>query len=90
MIVGLVIVFGAVVGLIAFNFKGSGYGLGWDMILGVSGSIISSVIMTGAYLMKGFGEADNIGLNWYSMTVGAVGALVMIFGMKLYKRASIA
>jgi uncharacterized membrane protein YeaQ/YmgE (transglycosylase-associated protein family) len=88
MIVGLVIVFGAVAGLIAFAINGSGYGLWWDVILGIAGSIISSVIMTAAYLMNHFGKADTIGFNWYSMTVGAIGALALIYGGWLYKRAN--
>jgi hypothetical protein len=61
----------------------------WDVILGTAGSIISSCIMTGAYLTNGFGEADVIGFNWYSITVGVVGSLMLICGVKLYKRANI-
>jgi uncharacterized membrane protein YeaQ/YmgE (transglycosylase-associated protein family) len=88
MIVLLVIVFGAVVGIVSFAIYGSGYGLWWDVILGIAGSVISSSIMTGAYLMNHFGRADDIGFNWYSMTIGAIGALVMIYGSWLYKRAN--
>jgi hypothetical protein len=85
MIIGFVVIFGAVVGLASFNAFGSGYGLGWDVILGIAGSIISSFIMTAAYILNGIGKADVIGLNWYSMVVGGVGALALIYGVRLYK-----
>lgn len=88
MIIGLVVVFGAVVGLICFSIKGSGFGLWWDMILGIAGSIMASFVMTAAYLVNNFGKANVIGLNWYSMTIGAVGALAMIYGVWLYNRAN--
>lgn len=85
MIIGLVLVFGAVVGLAAYFIYGSGYGLWWDVILGIVGSIIASCIMTAAYVLNHFGRADVIGFNWYSMVVGSGGALVMIYGTWLYK-----
>lgn len=88
MIVGLVIIFGAIVGIICFSIKGAGYGLWWDIILGIAGSVISSCVMTGAYLMNHFGRADTIGLNWYSMTVGTVGAIMTIYLAWMYKRAN--
>ena len=88
MIIGLVLIFGAVVGIIAFSTKGAGYGLWWDIILGVAGSIISSCVMTAAYVLNQFGMADNIGFNWYSMTVGVIGALTMIYGTLLYNVAN--
>ena len=87
MIVGLVVIFGAVVGLICFGIKGSGFGMWWDIMLGIAGSIIGSFIMTAAYVFNQFGKADNIGLNWYSMAVGIVGALVVIYGAWFYNRA---
>jgi len=84
----LVIIFGAVVGLLAYNLKGSGFGLVWDMLLGITGYIITTFVMTGAYLMNGFGRANIIGLNWYSMCVGVTGSLMMIYGVWLYNRAN--
>lgn len=89
MIVLLVVVFGAVSGIISFSIKGSGYSLWWDVILGIAGSIIASCIMTAAYELNQFGKADVIGLNWYSVTVGIIGALIMIYGIQLYKRAMV-
>lgn len=88
MIVGLVILFGAVVGFICFSIKDSGFGMWWDIILGIAGSIISSVLMTASYMLNGFGRADTVGFNWYSLSVGVIGALVMIYGAWVYKRSS--
>ena len=86
MSVGLVIIFGAIVGLICFGIKGSGFGLRWDIMFGIAGSIIASFIMTAAFVLNRFGKADDIGINWYSMTVGTIGALVIIYGAWLYHR----
>jgi uncharacterized membrane protein YeaQ/YmgE (transglycosylase-associated protein family) len=88
MIVGLVVIFGAVVGLICYSIKGSGFGLWWDVILGIAGSIISSFVMTAAYLLNNVGKADVIGLNWYSVTIGTIGAVTVIYGAWLYNRAN--
>ena len=79
MVIGLVIIFGGVVGLACFAIKGSGYGLWWDISLGASGSVFGSVIMTTTYLVSYSNKADIIGLNWYSMTIGAIGALMAIY-----------
>ena len=89
MIVGLVVVLGAIVGLMCFVVKGSGYGLPSDVILGISGSIIGSFIMTAAYTLNYLGKANIIGLNWYSITIGTIGALVMIYSAWLYKGKSL-
>lgn len=80
MVIGLIIIFGSAVGIVCFTAnKGSGYGLWWDVILGVSGSIISSFIVTVAYLFNYFGKADAIGFNWYSISVEVGGALTAIY-----------
>jgi uncharacterized membrane protein YeaQ/YmgE (transglycosylase-associated protein family) len=89
MIILLVLVFGAVVGFIAFAVKGSGYGLWWDIMLGIVGSIIASFVMTTAYILNRFGRADVIGFNWYSMVIGTIGALTVIYGAWLYNRANL-
>lgn len=88
MSVGLVIIFGAMVGFIASKVRGSGFGLWWDVYLGIAGSIIASFIMTAAYLLNNIGKADVIGLNWYSMSIGTIGAVTVIYGAWLYNRAN--
>lgn len=88
MIISLVVIFGAVAGFACYLTYGSGYGLWWDIILGIAGSIISSFVMVSAYLVSGFGRSDVIGFNWYSIMVEIVGALIMIYGVLLYKRAN--
>lgn len=82
-----VIIFGAVVGFAAFFIKGSGYGLLWDISLGVAGSIIASCVMAAGFLFNHFGRADVAEFSWYGITIGTVGALIMIYSVWLYKRA---
>src|SRR5436305_861059 len=89
MIVGLVVVFGAVVGLACYYIEGSGYGLGWDISLGVAGSILASCLMTVLYLLGYFAKADTIGLNWYSLAVGSVGACASVYVGLLFKKISV-
>ena len=86
MIIGLVIVFGAVVGLICFYIKGSGLGLVWDIMFGIAGYVITSSIMTGAYVINSLGKENIIGFNWYSMGIGISGSVIMILGAWLYNR----
>ena len=86
MTVTLVILFGAVVGLICHSIKGSGYSLWWDIMLGIAGYTMSSVAVTFFYLLYHFGRIDVIGINWYSLTIGSIGALTLIYGTLIYNR----
>jgi uncharacterized membrane protein YeaQ/YmgE (transglycosylase-associated protein family) len=86
MVVGLVVIFGAVIGLMCFSVRGSGYGLGWDMGLGISGSIMASFVMTAAYVFNLFTKAGAMGLNWYSLAVTVGGACMLVYGALLFKK----
>lgn len=86
MIVLLLVFFGAIVGLICFAIYGSGYGIWWDVVLGISGSIIGSSIMTAGYFMYHFGRADVLGFNWYSLSIGMVGAVAVVYVGMLFKK----
>jgi uncharacterized membrane protein YeaQ/YmgE (transglycosylase-associated protein family) len=85
MIFLLIIVFGAVAGSISFSINGSGYGLWWDVILGIVGAVIGCSVMAGAYIMNHFGRPDAIGFNWYSLTVATIGAIMAIYLTSMYK-----
>jgi uncharacterized membrane protein YeaQ/YmgE (transglycosylase-associated protein family) len=67
------IVFGAIVGILASWIAGGGYGLLWDIVLGIVGSLV------GGFIMNLFGKAGVTGFNLYSFIVGVVGAIIVIF-----------
>jgi uncharacterized membrane protein YeaQ/YmgE (transglycosylase-associated protein family) len=89
MIIGIVLILGAVVGYACYKIYGSGYGLWTDISLGVAGYIIASAIMTTAYVWNGFNKEDVIGLNWYSMVIGVAGALAVIYGGLIYRKSNL-
>ncbi|GEM_PF-1629489 len=84
----LVIIFGAIIGFACYSIYGSGFGLWWDIALGIAGSTIASAVISTLYMLNNFGRPDVIGLNWYSMTVGAIGALLVIYAGLLLKKIS--
>lgn len=75
------ILFGAVVGLLASWIMGSGHGLIWDIVLGIIGSLV------GGSIMRAFGGAGITGFNLYSVIVGVVGAIVVIWIGRLIRHA---
>lgn len=89
MIIGIVIILGAVVGYASYKVYGSGYGLWGDVSLGVAGYIIASTLMTTAYVWNAFNKEDVIGLNWYSMVIGVAGALSVIYGGLIFRRSNL-
>lgn len=66
------IVFGAIVGILASWITGGGYGLLWDIVLGIIGSLV------GGWIMNLFGKAGITGFNLYSFIVGVLGAIIVI------------
>jgi uncharacterized membrane protein YeaQ/YmgE (transglycosylase-associated protein family) len=66
------IVFGAIVGILATWIAGGGYGLLWDIVLGIVGSLV------GGWIMNLFGKSGVTGFNLYSIIVGVVGAIIVI------------
>jgi uncharacterized membrane protein YeaQ/YmgE (transglycosylase-associated protein family) len=76
------IIFGALVGFIASHLMGQGSGLMWDIILGIVGSVV------GGFIMNAFGHSGITGFNLYSIVVGVVGAVIVIYiGRMLHKSA---
>lgn len=74
------IVFGAIVGFIASHLMGEGAGLLWDIILGILGSILGGIIM------NALGSSGVTGFNLYSIFVGVIGAVVVIYIGRLLRR----
>lgn len=71
----LLLIFGAIVGWLASVIMGSSsrQGLIGDIILGVIGSIV------GGWIMSLFGATGVTGFDIYSILVGVIGAVVLIY-----------
>lgn len=71
----LLLIFGALVGWIASLVMGTSQrqGLIMDIILGIVGSIV------GGWLMSLFGEQGVTGFDLYSLVVGVIGAIILIY-----------
>ena len=86
MVVILVIIVGALLGFISFKVYGLGYSLGSYIVLGIVGSVAGSVITTVSYVLNQFNKENAIGLNWFSLTVAAIGAISLICASLLFKK----
>jgi uncharacterized membrane protein YeaQ/YmgE (transglycosylase-associated protein family) len=87
MSVGFIIIYGAAVGFIASKVRGSGFGLWWDVYLGVAGSAFASCLMISGYFLNVFANREIAGMNLYSIMVGVTGALALIYAARLYHGA---
>lgn len=68
----LTLVFGALTGIIASRLMGTGHTLLMDMLLGVIGAFVGSLIM------GMFGQTGVTGFNFYSFFVAVLGAVIVI------------
>lgn len=75
------IIFGAVAGWIASIIMKSNQGLLTDIIVGIVGAFI------GGFIFNTFGAVGTTGFNLYSLLVAIVGAVVLLFIMRLIRRA---
>lgn len=77
------IIFGGLVGWVASLIMGtdSQQGLVLNVIVGVVGAVI------GGWLVSSFGQGGVSGFNLYSFVVAILGAIVLIAGVKLLRRA---
>ncbi len=76
------ILFGAIAGWIASMIMGRSQGVGMDIILGIVGAVV------GGFLMQQLGEAGVTGFNIYSLLVAVVGAVILIFLGRLFRRTA--
>lgn len=74
----IVIIVGAVIGLLASKVKGSGFGMTWDVYLGITGAMFVSAIMVFAYYTNFSPKPNVIGANFYSIIVDITGAAFFI------------
>ena len=68
----LTLVFGALTGIIASRLMGTGHSLFMDILLGVVGAFVGSLIM------NMFGQTGVTGFNFYSFVVSVLGAVIVI------------
>ncbi len=76
------IIFGAIAGFIASHIMGSGSGLLWDIVLGIVGALL------GGFIMNAFGQAGVTGFNLYSLIVAIIGAIIVIWIGRLFRRTA--
>lgn len=76
------IVVGGVAGWLAsFLLKGEGMGLVTNIIVGIIGAFI------GGWIFSSFSGMDVTGINITSIVVATIGALVLLFVLRLFRRA---
>ncbi len=80
----LMIVLGALAGLVASWVMGSSTGLLMDVILGIVGAFL------GGFLMNLFGASGVTGFNLYSLLVSVLGAIVLIGIARMFNRNTVA
>lgn len=87
--IGLMIIAGLLLGLMAFSFKGlrSGFGLWWDMFLGAVGFTVANSILTMGYVLNIYLKRNVVGMNLDSLAVGIAGAMVVLYLGRLYNKA---
>jgi uncharacterized membrane protein YeaQ/YmgE (transglycosylase-associated protein family) len=78
------IIFGGVAGWIASIIMGKNAQMGAvaNIAVGIVGALI------GGFLMNAFGAAGVTGFNLYSLIVAIVGAVVLLFLIRLVRRAA--
>jgi uncharacterized membrane protein YeaQ/YmgE (transglycosylase-associated protein family) len=78
------IIFGGVAGWIASIIMGKNAQMGAaaNIVVGIVGALI------GGFLMNAFGAAGVTGFNLYSLIVAIVGAVVLLFLIRLVRRAA--
>jgi len=76
------IIIGAIAGWLAsLVVRGGGYGLVGDIIVGIVGAII------GGFVMSMLGGSGVTGFNLYSLIVAFVGAVILLFILRLVSGA---
>ncbi len=76
------IIFGAIVGWIASLIMKTDQGPLVDIIVGIVGAVI------GGWLMSAFGQPGVTGFNIWSFIVALIGAIVLIWIVRLVRRAT--
>ena len=74
------IIFGALAGWIASAIMKSNDGVIMDIVIGIVGAVI------GGWIMGFFGQSGVSGFNLYSLIVAILGAVVLIWVVRLVRR----
>lgn len=74
------IIFGGLVGWIASSIMGSKDGLVMDIVIGIIGAVL------GGWIMSFLGKSGVTGFNLYSFVVAILGAVVLIWIVKMVRR----
>jgi uncharacterized membrane protein YeaQ/YmgE (transglycosylase-associated protein family) len=74
------IILGAISGWIASSIMHTQGGLGRDVILGIIGAIV------GGFVMGFFGQSGVTGFNVYSIVVAVIGAIIVIWIGRSFRR----
>jgi uncharacterized membrane protein YeaQ/YmgE (transglycosylase-associated protein family) len=79
----ILLIFGAIVGWLASVVMGSNgrQGLIGDIVLGIVGSLV------GGWVMSLFGAPGVGGFDLYSIVVGLIGAIILIYLGRLFMRS---
>jgi uncharacterized membrane protein YeaQ/YmgE (transglycosylase-associated protein family) len=85
----IVIIFGGLIGLIASYVKSLGLGLLWAVYLGTAGSIFASLITIYGYLINFFAERNILGMNFNSIAVDVIGAIMFISAARFYNKPNL-
>ena len=86
--IGLVIIYGALIGFLASKLKNfnSGFGMWWDIILGITGSTFASSIIVFCFLINTFPKNYTINLHLYGIVVEIAGALALLYVARYYNK----
>lgn len=78
------VVLGGIAGWIASLIMGTDaqQGTGMNVVVGVIGAIL------GGLVMNFFGAAGTTGFNLYSLIVAVIGAVILLFLVKMFRRAA--
>jgi uncharacterized membrane protein YeaQ/YmgE (transglycosylase-associated protein family) len=76
------VVFGGLAGYAASRIMSGGHGMLEDIVLGIIGAFV------GGFLMNAFGQQGITGFNLYSFIVAIVGAVVLIYLGRIFRRRS--
>lgn len=75
------IIFGALVGWISSLIMKTEGGLLWNIVMGIIGSTVGGFIFNNL-----LGQSGVTGFNFYSIIVGVIGAMVIIFLSRLVRK----
>lgn len=77
------LIIGAIAGILASYVVPNGFGLIGDIIIGVLGGLL------GGFIFNALGEQGMTGLSLWSVFVAFIGAVVLLYGLRLLKQRGV-